>query len=238
MSSPLMYFCCRIQTPQRRRRRRRRRLASGKTLLTFLRRFAPKCPKCPLVTFFRKCARESKIAREEENGSRARESRAENVFSSVLVLYFSPYLSHVRALRSAKGEEKANFAGKKKISYFTVGVQPTALATPETPTVIFVSSFISEYVVAPETNCIKAINAKMAVNNFVVNCIVTYVLLLCVARAISLFFMKNEKVKSRYCCVCGVKRAHPNEKIKKYRHQTTFSIDQAARKREKRGKAG
>lgn len=60
-----------------------------------------------------------------------------------------------------------------------MGVQPTVLATPETPTVIFVSNFISEYVVAPETNCIKAINAKKAVNNFVVNCIVkTYVLLL------------------------------------------------------------
>ena len=58
-------------------------------------------------------------------------------------------------------------------------MQPSAKATPETPTVIFVSSFISEYKVAPETNCIKAINAKKAVNNFVVNCIVkTYVLLL------------------------------------------------------------
>lgn len=51
---------------------------------------------------------------------------------------------------------------------------------------IFVSSFISEYVVAPETNCIKAINAKKAVNNFVVNCIVT--LCVVVTRAISFFF--------------------------------------------------
>lgn len=68
------------------------------------------------------------------------------------------------------------------------------MATPETPTVIFVSFSISEYVVAPETNCIKAINAKKAVNNFVVNCIVkiTYVLLLR-ARDFFLFFMKNEK---------------------------------------------
>ena len=54
-------------------------------------------------------------------------------------------------------------------------MQPSAKATPETPTVIFVSSFISEYKVAPETNCIKAINAKKAVNNFVVNCIVVCV---------------------------------------------------------------
>ena len=52
------------------------------------------------------------------------------------------------------------------------------MATPETPTVIFVSFSISEYVVAPETNCIKAINAKKAVNNFVVNCIVICALLL------------------------------------------------------------
>jgi len=60
-----------------------------------------------------------------------------------------------------------------------VGVQPVVKATPETPTVIGATAFISEYVVAPETNCIKAINAKKAVNNFVVNCIVkTYVLLL------------------------------------------------------------
>jgi len=55
-----------------------------------------------------------------------------------------------------------------------VGVQPVVKATPETPTVIGATAFISEYVVAPETNCIKAINAKKAVNNFVVNCIVTY----------------------------------------------------------------
>jgi hypothetical protein len=141
-----------------------------------------------LVTFFRKCARESNIAREEENGSPARESRAENVFSSVLVLHFSLYLSHARA--PSFGEErrrKDKFSGsKKKFSVFTVGAQPSVLATPETPTVIFVMSSISEYVVAPETNCIKAINAKKAVYNFVVNCIVT--LCVVVTRAISFFF--------------------------------------------------
>ena len=48
--------------------------------------------------------------------------------------------------------------------------------TPETPTVI--SGVISEYKAAPETNCIKAINAKKAVNNFVaVNCMLFIVLM-------------------------------------------------------------
>ena len=41
------------------------------------------------------------------------------------------------------------------------------------PTVI--SGVISEYKAAPETNCIKAINPKKAVNNFVaVNCMLFY----------------------------------------------------------------
>lgn len=56
-------------------------------------------------------------------------------------------------------------------SPLTVGAHPSDNGTPETPTVIFASSAISEYKAAPETNCIKAINAKKAVNNFVaVNC--------------------------------------------------------------------
>ena len=56
-------------------------------------------------------------------------------------------------------------------------MHPSVKATSETVTVIFASSFISEYKAAPETNCIKAINAKKAVNNFVaVNCM----LLLCI----------------------------------------------------------
>jgi len=58
----------------------------------------------------------------------------------------------------------------------TVGAHPSVKATSETLTAIF-APVISEYKAAPETNCIKAINAKKAVNNFVaVNCM----LLLCI----------------------------------------------------------
>ena len=40
-----------------------------------------------------------------------------------------------------------------------------------------ISGVISEYKVAPETNCIKAINAKKAVHNFVaVNCMLLLII--------------------------------------------------------------
>jgi len=46
-----------------------------------------------------------------------------------------------------------------------------------------ISGVISEYKAAPETNCIKAINAKKAVNNFVaVNCMLLLCIVLLYAR--------------------------------------------------------
>ena len=72
-------------------------------------------------------------------------------------------------------EEEENFRNQTKNkderekSPRTVGAHPSVNATSETVTAM--SPSISEYKAAPETNCIKAINAKKAVNNFVaVNC--------------------------------------------------------------------
>ena len=117
---------------------------------------------------FARLAKESRTSRAKKKMDHRRENRALKVFF------------HLRAMKSRTSLARALPFGREKNKKIkqTWGAQPSANATPETPTVIFASSFIWEYKVAPETNCIKAINAKKAVNNFVVNCIVICALLL------------------------------------------------------------
>ena len=93
------------------------------------------------------------------------------------------FSSPIRRRKRVVQEEEENFRNQTKNkderekSPLTVGAHPSANATPETPTVI--SGVISEYKVAPETNCIKAINAKKAVHNFVaVNCMLLYIVII------------------------------------------------------------
>ena len=102
------------------------------------------------------------------------------MFSPILdafVMFSSPNRRRKRVVQ----EEEENFSKPqqktktREKSPLTVGAHPSANATPETPTVI--SGVISEYKAAPETNCIKAINAKKAVNNFVaVNCMLLLII--------------------------------------------------------------
>lgn len=104
------------------------------------------------------------------------------MFSPILdafVMFSSPNRRRKRVVQ----EEEENFRNQQKTktrekSPPTVGAHPSVKATSETLTVIFASSFISEYKAAPETHCIKAINAKKAVNNFVaVNCMLFNVII-------------------------------------------------------------
>ena len=108
----------------------------------------------------------------------------EFIFSPILdaLMMFSSL--HRRRKRVVVQEEEifeTNKKERREKSSRTVGAHPTAFATPETRTLI--SGVISEYKAAPETNCIKAINAKKAVNNFVaVNCMLCIVILFIYAR--------------------------------------------------------
>jgi len=107
----------------------------------------------------------------------------EFIFSPILdaLMMFSSL--HRRRKRVVQEEEifETNKKERREKSSRTVGAHPSAFATPETITLI--SGVISEYKAAPETNCIKAINAKKAVNNFVaVNCMLCIVILFIYAR--------------------------------------------------------
>ena len=91
------------------------------------------------------------------------------------------FSSPIRRRKRVVQEEEENFRNQTKNkderekSPRTVGAHPSVNATSETVTAM--SPSISEYKAAPETNCIKAINAKKAVNNFVaVNCMLLLII--------------------------------------------------------------
>jgi hypothetical protein len=97
------------------------------------------------------------------------------------------FSSPIRRRKRVVQEEEENFRNQTKNkderekSPRTVGAHPSVNATSETVTAM--SPSISEYKAAPETNCIKAINAKKAVNNFVaVNCMLLLCIVLLYAR--------------------------------------------------------